>query len=426
AAVGVIRRGGEHLLGVIEGTLDIARIEAGRLALEPRPVRLRELLAQTAQMFELQAAAKGLRFVAAFGDLPALVRADERRLTQILINVLGNAVKFTAAGEVRFTARWARETAWFEIADSGPGIAPDELERVFEPFSRGAAAAGAPGGTGLGLTIARMLTALMGGEMTVKSRTPAQASQDGGSAGTSFRIKLFLPELDAALAPVAPPLRGGYAGERRRVLVVDNEEVDRLLLADRLQALGFEVLQAASGHAALALLHEMTVDAILLDLAMPGIDGWATLRAVREQSLSTAPVAIVSANAFDKGLDNDLGITAADFVTKPVRFDELLDWLGARLALRWLPPAAVTGPALPPAAAVAPAGCAPPREHLQALRDMAALGYPRGVQRLLDQIESEHPGCGAWLAPLREHAAAFRFDRLNALIDDALADPATA
>jgi signal transduction histidine kinase/DNA-binding NarL/FixJ family response regulator len=429
AAVGVIRRGGEHLLGVIESTLDIARIEAGRLALEPRPVRLRELLVQTAQMFELQAAAKGLRFVAELGELPALVRADERRLTQILINVLGNAVKFTTRGEVRFTARWARETAWFEVADSGPGIAPDELERVFEPFSRGASAAGAPGGTGLGLTIARMLTALMGGEMTVTSRTAAQAVQDGGAragSGTTFRIRLFLPELDAALAPVAPPARGGYAGERRRVLVVDNEEVDRLLLADRLQALGFEVLQAASGHAVLALLHEMTVDAILLDLAMPGIDGWATLRAVREQGLSMAPVAIVSANAFDKGLDNGLGITAADFVTKPVRFDELLDWLGARLALHWLPPAAPLRPAPPPTAAPAPTGCVPPRERLQALREMVVLGYPRGVQRLLDQIEAEYPACRPWLAPLREHAAAFRFDRLSTLIDDALARAATA
>ena len=426
AAVGVIRRGGEHLLGVIEGTLDIARIEAGRLALEPRPVRLRELLAQTAQMFELQAAAKGLRFVAELADVPALVRADERRLTQILINVLGNAVKFTARGEVRFSARWARETAWFEIADSGPGIAPEELERVFEPFSRGAAAAGAPGGTGLGLTIARMLTALMGGEMTVTSRTAAQAAADGGGPGTTFRIKLFLPELDAALAPATPPARGGYAGERRRVLVVDNEEVDRGLLADRLQALGFEVLQAASGHAALALLHEMTVDAILLDLAMPGIDGWTTLRLMREQQLSTGPVAIVSANAFDKGLDNGLGITAADFVTKPVRFDELLDWLGRRLALRWLPAAARSAPALPAATAAALPGCAPPRERLQALREMVALGYPRGVQRLLDEIETEHPACRPWLAPLREHAASFRFERLNLLIDDALADRSPA
>jgi CheY-like chemotaxis protein len=341
--------------------------------------------------------------------------------------VLGNAVKFTARGEVRFSARWARETAWFEVADSGPGIAPDELERVFEPFSRGASAAGAPGGTGLGLTIARMLTALMGGEMTVSSRTAApaaQAAQERAAAGTTFRIKLFLPELDAALAPVAPPTRGGYAGERRRVLVVDNEEVDRLLLADRLQALGFEVLQAASGHAAVALLHEMTVDAILLDLAMPGIDGWATLRILREQGLSTAAVAIVSANAFDKGLDNELGITAADFVTKPVRFDELLGWLGSRLALRWLPAAAL--PTLAATCAAAPAGRAPPREQLQALREMAALGYPRGVQRLLDDIESGHPDSGPWLAPLRAHAAAFRFERLSTLIDDALADPSPA
>ncbi len=426
-AVGVIRRGGEHLLGIIEGTLDIARIEAGKLALQPQPLRLPALMAQITQMFELQAAAKGLRFVADLGPLPALVRADERRLAQILINVLGNAVKFTARGEVGLKLAWAREMAVFEIHDTGPGIEPDELERVFEPFSRGSASAGAAalGGTGLGLTIARMLTELMGGEMTVTSRTATQVAEHGRSTGTRFRIRLFLPELDASLAPPEPPVRGAYAGPRRRVLVVDNEEVDRRLLADRLQALGFEVLQAASGHAALALLHEMAVDAVLLDLAMPGIDGWQTLRTLREQRLSEAPVAIVSANAFDKGLDNDLGITPADFITKPLRFAELLDWLGERLALQWLPPAAPfeAAIAIPMAELVTPTGAqAPARESLQALRQMVALGYPRGVQRVLDDIQAQQPEAAAWLAPLRELAGGFRFDRLAQLIDQALVD----
>ncbi len=186
-AVGVIRRGGEHLLGLIEGTLDIARIEAGKLALDPRPLRLREALRQIVQMFELQALSKGLRFEHDIEAAPLLVRADERRLTQILINVLGNAVKFTPAGRVSFRAAHVREMAVFEIEDTGPGIAPADIERIFEPFSRGAHAAAAPlgasggsggaSGTGLGLTIAKMLTDLMGGEMTVTSRTVAAPSK---------------------------------------------------------------------------------------------------------------------------------------------------------------------------------------------------------------------------------------------------------
>ncbi|MDP1650516.1 MAG: ATP-binding protein [Rubrivivax sp.] len=432
-AVGVIRRGGEHLLGLIEGTLDIARIEAGKLALERKPVRLREALQQIVQMFELQACAKGLQFEHDVAGAPGLVRADERRLTQILINVLGNAVKFTPAGRVSFRAAHVREMAVFEIEDSGPGIAPADIERIFEPFSRGAHAAAAPpgatggsggaSGTGLGLTIAKMLTDLMGGEMTVTSRTaaaPPNAAAGASGSGTLFRIRLFLPELQGARLPPPAPPRVAYAGARRRVLVVDNEEVDRMLLARRLGAAGFDVVQASSGAAALGLLHEQHVDAILMDLAMPGIDGWETIRTLRRQRLSDAPVAIVSANAFDKGLDNDVGITAADFITKPVRFDELLDWLAARLALQWQLPLPPVLPPRPQHTAVA-AVPAPAREQLQALQQVVDLGYPRGVLRLLDEIEAARPDCVAWLAPLRALAAAFEFDRMTPWIQDALA-----
>jgi CheY-like chemotaxis protein len=400
------------------GTLEFARMDGGKLALEPKPMRLHEALRQIVQMFELQALSKGLRFDHDIAGAPALVRADERRLTQILINVLGNAVKFTQAGRVSFRALHLREMAVFEIEDTGPGIAAQDLERIFEPFSRGGTTAGSQGGTGLGLTIAKMLTDLMGGEMTVSSRTAA----DGiGTPGTLFRVRLFLPELQGVRAPQPLPIRAGYAGARRRVLVVDNEEIDRTLLASRLLAVGFDVLQASSGQAALALLHEQAValtpiDAILMDLAMPGIDGWETIRTLRRQRLSGAPVAIVSANAFDKGLDNDVGITPADFITKPVRFDELLDWLGSHLQVQWLANAP-----LPPPVPTPPDAPRPARAQLLALREVVNLGYPRGVRRLLDQIEAERPECARWLAPVRALAAGFQFDRIPPLIDAALA-----
>jgi CheY-like chemotaxis protein len=384
---------------------------------------LRQVLQQIVQMFELQALGKGLKFEHDVAGAPQLVRADERRLTQILINVLGNAVKFTPAGRVSFRASHVRDMAVFEVEDTGPGIAPEALTQIFEPFSRGDAGQGsavsAAGGTGLGLTIARMLTDLMGGEMTVSSHV---------GDGTLFRVRLFLPELQGLRLPALPAPRTGYTGARRRVLVVDNEEVDRTLLARRLQALGFAVLEAGSGQAAVDLLQEEAaaprdavrpgpLDAILMDLAMPGIDGWETVRMLRRLGLSAAPVAIVSANAFDRGLDNDVGISASDFITKPVRFDELLDWLGARLALQWQ--------TAPPPAAPAPVAVAdstlPARAQLQALQEVVNLGYPRGVQRLLDEIEAARPECAAWLAPLRALAQAFRFDPMTPLIQDALA-----
>jgi len=400
-AVGVIRRGGEHLLSLIEGTLDLARIEGGKVSLEVAPMEFGEALGQLADMFALQARAKGLRFERDFAPgLPRRVRADERKLRQVLINVLGNAVKFTGRGAVRLRVRHEREMAQFEIEDTGPGIAARDLERVFEPFARGASGSG---GTGLGLTIAKMLTDLMGGEMTVRS-TPGE--------GTCFRIRLFLPAQHGE-APAARPAarRIAYGGARRRVLAVDNEEVDRELLRQLLAPLGFEVELAASGEAALARLREGAApDAILMDLAMPGIDGWETIRRVRAEGLSAAPVAIVSANAFDRRLDNDLGLRATDYVLKPVRAEELLDWLGRALALDWLMAAAVEAPAAPADDEVP---TLPAASSLQALAEQVRLGYPRGIHRWLDHVDASEPACAALTRRWRALAAQFRLDALR-------------
>jgi len=419
-AVSVIRRGGEHLLSLIEGTLDLARIESGKVSLATTTMHFREAVDQLADLFELQAGAKGLRFVREFdAALPQYVRADERRLRQILINVIGNAVKFTDRGSVLLRIRHEREMAYFEIEDTGPGIAERDLERIFEPFARGAARAGANSGdgTGLGLTIAKMLTDLMGGEMTVHS-TPG--------AGTRFRIVLFLAEQRAGAAAVAPALRrrGGYFGARRRVLVVDNEEVDRELLRQLLEPMGFLVTQAASGEDALQVLRalegDVLPDAILMDLAMPGIDGWETLRRLRAERLCDAPVAIVSANAFDRRLDNDLDIGADDYVLKPVRGDELLEWLGRVLVLDWSDATATPAPAAAPAEAAAPADTLPELTSLQALAEQVRVGYPRGIHRWLDHIDATEPACAAFTQRLRGLASRFQLDAMAADIAQAL------
>ena len=413
-AVQVIRRGGDHLLSLIEGTLDIARIESGRLALEPAAMHFADAIDELVSLFEPQAAARGLRFVhQRSANLPELVRTDEKRLRQVLINLLGNAVKFTRSGQVSFRVDYAREMARFEIEDTGPGLSQAELAQVFEPFVRGSAAGGnATTGTGLGLTISRMLTGLMGGELTVRSR-PGQ--------GSCFAVKLYLPELRARASQRERPgahRPTGYAGPRLRLLVVDNEEADRRLLIDRLAPLGFTLLQAASGEDALALLARASVDAVFVDLAMPGIDGWTTLRRLQAQGLRDLPAAIVSANAFDKGLENDLGITPADFLVKPVRMAELLAWLQRRLALQWLEDAAPATP-LPPSPA--PILVAPPLDALLALDELVRLGYLRGIQKKLDAIETEQPACAGFVAQLRALASAFQLDSLAQRVQAALA-----
>ncbi|MDP3138338.1 MAG: ATP-binding protein, partial [Burkholderiaceae bacterium] len=415
-AVNVIRRGGEHLLSLIEGTLDIARIESGKLTLNVKPMHFADLVHEMAGMFELQAAGKKLSFrFEPEGNLPELVRADEKRVRQILINLLGNAIKFTSSGGVTLRVRHAREMADIEIADTGPGLSVQELERIFEPFTRGSTGGVAAPGAGLGLTIAKMLTDLMGGELSVSS-TPGE--------GSVFRVRLFLPQIRgiSVAARVAAPepaarLRRVYAGPRRRVLVVDNEEADRELLVTLLQPLGFELRTAASGHDCLDLLAVgYRPDAILMDLAMPGIDGWETLRRLRDPALgldlSQLRIAIVSANAFDKGQDNDVGIRTEDFILKPLRHSELLDWLERQLDLVWIE-AEAPPPTVRPAAPASVTRAVPAPAALAALQEVVTLGYYRGIMNQLDAMQAEQPASAPFVEEMRGLARQFQFEAMS-------------
>ena len=406
-AVSVIRRSGDHLLSVIEGTLDIARIEGGKLTLDVRALDFPDFLHQIVGMFELQARNKGLSFdYQPAGEIPPVVRVDERRLRQILINVLGNAVKFTARGGVTFKVECRREMAVFDIRDSGPGIPAADLERIFEPFERGSTAQA--GGSGVGLTIARMLTDLMGGQLQVSS-TPGE--------GTLFRIRLFLPQVHSAQAAGELPHgnRIGYVGVRRRILVVDNEKVDRDMLQSMLEPLGFVLEQAASGEEALKAIPRFAPHLVFMDLGMPGIDGWETLRRIRQQQLTGAHLAVLSANAFDKGLDNDAGIAPDDFIVKPLRLPELLDWLGRKLQLEW-----VSADSPPPSAAPAPQTplplIAPAEAHLTALDELIVLGYLRGILNKLGEIERLDTAHSEFVRVLRDLARQFQFDAMKEIL----------
>ena len=422
-AVSVIKRGGEHLLSLIEGTLDMAQIESGKLTLNAKPMQFANGMHEIASLFELQAAARGLAFrFEVQGSIPEWVKADEKRVRQIVINLLGNAIKFTQHGSVTFRLRYAREMAQVEVHDTGPGMHPQELEYIFDPFARATSVAVGATGSGLGLTIAKMLTDLMGGELTASSQL---------GEGSVFKVRLFLPELHARsghnldrLNKAARRPRRGYAGARRKILVVDNEEADRDLLVSLLEPLGFVLRVAASGHDGLDLLAAgYDPDVVLLDLAMPGIDGWETLRRIRALGAHQPQVAIVSANAFDRGANNLLGIEPEDFIVKPVRHSELLDWLERKLALTWLD-TAQEGVAQPPPepkqvaqeVAIVP----PPRVDLLALQELVRLGFYRGITNKLTAIAADHPECGGFANAMNAMARQFQFEAMLAHLENDL------
>ena len=209
---------------------------------------------------------------------------------------------------------------------------------------------------------------------------------------------------------------------RRKILVVDNEAADRSLLLQLLEPLGFALRQAASGHDCLDLMAAgLNPDVVLLDLAMPGIDGWETLRRIRALDGPQPVVAIVSANAFDRGLDHGLGIAVEDFLVKPVRHTELLDWLGRRLQLQWL-----DRPADPVPRQVAPAQAQEtlPRQELLALQALVQLGYYRGIVNKLNELTAAHPQCAAFTAAQSTLARQYQFETMLSQLQKALDEPA--
>ncbi|KQW54608.1 ATPase [Variovorax sp. Root411] len=418
-AVQTIHRSGEHMLGLIDGLLDLARIEAGRLQLEPAPLALPAFLDQLVHMVRPQAENKGLAFVCTHaGQLPPWVHADAKWLRQILINLLTNAVRFTDSGTVTLHVDARREVLRFDVVDTGIGVAPQDHQRIFLPFERGAAGRrrGEPG-TGLGLTITGLLTSLMGGELKL-----AQTS----SQGSTFSVRVYLREVaDPGPQAKAGALRqpvSGYIGARRTLLVVDDQPVQRQMLAGMLAPLGFEIREAASGTECLDSLREELPSAILLDLTMDDMDGWQTATSVRASGFGDIPIIIVSANMFENKNERLQAAGCQAFVGKPVIESELIATLERHLGLEWLS----TADALAPLAGEAEEAPQRPRQLALSEDDRAELmrlvqmGHVRGLHTALDRLAAASPAAATTCTWLRGMVVRFELDNLrNALAEDA-------
>ncbi len=390
----MVRRSADHLSGLIDGILDISKIEAGRIHLSRDEVRLGEFLDQLVGMFRLQATAKRLDFTfAPPKNMPETVYADEKRLRQVLINLLSNAIKFTQSGGVRFAMAYRSPVAEFEIADTGPGIRPDDLERVFAPFERGALGDAQPNtGTGLGLTISKLLAGVMGGNITVESVV---------GKGTSFRVKLILSEVinPRRITPIQAPIFG-YHGPRKTILVTDDDPAHRDLLREVFAPLGFILLSAPDGAACLELAEHCQPDLFLIDVSMPGIDGWSVAEALRERGHRRGKILMVSASALEAHAAPLAQNFHDGYVMKPIDIPLLLGRIGHMLGLEWRH-------ADPEAAAPVPEPD-PPSEIVERLIAFGRLGHVRAIQLELDGLASNHPEHAAFAARMR--AIVDRFD----------------
>ncbi|WP_374562921.1 ATP-binding protein [Ideonella sp.] len=335
AGLGIIQSSGEHLLTLIVDILDLARIEAGKTLIESSPVDLGCLVRSVADIVRVKAEEKGLAFVVDVDPAPpAHVLGDEKRLRQVLINLLGNAVKFTEQGHVTLCVRHLGPVArgarlHFEVRDSGVGISAEAAQRLFQPFEQAGEAHQRAAGTGLGLAISRQLVRLMGGDVQVRSQP---------GAGSVFWFELTLPLADTPPAPPpAPaPFVQGYDGPMRRIVVADDVPANRTMLCEMLRRLGFDVHEACDGQQALHQVQLVQPDLLLMDVRMPVLDGLqATARLRQDAATRSLPVVLVSANASAADRQAGLAIGADDFLAKPVSHEQLLAVLAAQLHLAW-------------------------------------------------------------------------------------------
>lgn len=395
-SVRVIRRSAEHLSGLIDGLLDISKIEAGRLQLSRDQVRLAEFLAQIEDMFRFQAEAKGLAFTFRRPQfLPEVVSTDEKRLRQILVNLLSNAIKFTSAGAVDLQLSLRNSVATFTVTDTGPGIPEVERERIFEPFERGKSATGQPG-LGLGLTITKMLATLMGGDITVSSEA---------GKGATFRVRLMLAPIASPDAPAPGPLQiRGYAGPTRTIMVVDDNAEHRDLVREILEPMGFNVLMASDGATCLALSRDLVPDLYLLDISMPGMNGWELARAIRAQGLSEPRIVILSANLGEMRPPAVEDQPYNDTIAKPFDLRQLVEKLGAQLGLEWHDEMPVTTPTGTEAQASGAVRLS--SGDIADLLQFARIGYRRGIGERVAKLTELHGETSDVIA-IREHLAQF-------------------
>jgi CheY-like chemotaxis protein len=381
---------------------------------------MREFLDDLVRMVEPQAAAKRLQFdLQTVGRVPEYIRADAKRLRQILLNLLANAVRFTDHGKITLRLDLSREVARLQVIDTGIGIAEQDLERIFMPFERGSAGRrSGDSGTGLGLTITHLLTQLMGGELTVTS-TPG--------AGSTFTVRLYLSEIAAPAQRHVSHHRPvtGYLGPRLSLLVVDDHPTQRQMLAGLLLPLGFLVREAASGAECLESVLAHQPDAVLLDITMDDMDGWETARRIRARGISALPIIMVSANAFENRADKLAEAGAQAFVDKPVIESELLVALQKHLQIEWVAELRLAGWAAPASAAPAdiPGDASTlPDGYAATLTRLAAMGHGQGLHQALDRLVQEHPASAPQAAVLRGLVERFAFTELLDQLRSAIPD----
>jgi signal transduction histidine kinase/CheY-like chemotaxis protein len=422
--VNIINQCGNHLLTLINDILDLSKIEAQKMELHPTEFHFSSFLLGVAEICRIKAEQKGVEFVyQPDGLLPAGVRTDEKRLRQVLINLLSNAIKFTEKGRVTFSVKTldldVQQTQSdvvhkirFQVEDTGVGIKPEHIEKIFLPFEQVGNVKKQAEGTGLGLAISQKITAMMGGALQVKSRL---------GEGSIFWFDIEMSEALAWAETSKRSQKGtivGFKGQKQKLLIVDDRWENRSVLVNLLEPIGFDMITANDGKDGLNRALEVLPDLIITDIAMPGMNGYELLQQLRQQpQLQTTPVIVSSASVFDSDRQKSIDAGANEFLPKPIQAESLLDALQQHLNLEWI--YEERQPAKKPI--VASAKLTPPSvEDLTVLHDLSRRGLINPLLAEIERIENLDSQFVPFTQQVRQYAESFQIKQIRTLIEQYL------
>ena len=424
----IIQQCGEHLLTLINDILDLSKIEAQKMEIQPNDFHFPSFLKSLCDIIRIRAEQKAIAFIyEPFYPLPTGVNADEKRLRQVLINLLGNAVKFTDSGGVTFKVKAIDNPEEynalpitkirFQIEDTGIGMTPEHLTKIFLPFEQVGERRGKTEGTGLGLAISQKIVELMGGEIKVKSTL---------GQGSVFWFDLDLPELEQWTDVTQKEQRNivGFEGEKRKILVVDDKRSNRAVLVNLLSPLGFEIIEAVDGEDCLKKAVNFEPDCILMDLVMPVMDGFEATRQIRQLTeLKGVVVIATSASVFDKNQRQSFQAGCNDFISKPVGYEILLERLRTHLGLEWIYEEKEELEKIKHEnqqlfqTAIVP----PPSEQLKALLDLAMRGNIKAILERVALVEELDEKFVPFVTEVRKLAKGFQVKQIREVLKAYLA-----
>lgn len=428
-SVDIIQQCGAHLLTLINDILDLSKIEARKMELHPNEFHFPAFLQGVVEICRVRSQSKHIDFrYVADPYLPTGVRADEKRLRQVLINLLGNAIKFTERGEVTFRVSIVERLQGdnpprfrinFQVRDTGVGMQPDQLEKIFLPFEQVGSGKQRAEGTGLGLAISRQIVSLMESDIQVESEF---------GRGSTFSFEVVIEKSEDWVASAAMSNAGkiiGYEGKRLTILIVDDRWENRSVLANLLEPLGFLTVEADNGRSGLQQALDCRPDLIVTDLAMPVMDGFEFLHALRrtpEIQHTTTIVSSASVLAIDQHKSLEAG--GDDFLPKPVQAEELLQKLAKNLELTWIyqeRDADETAAEVPAAnAKVHEDASVPSQGELEMLLDLARQGLLNRIIREAETLRQSQPQYERFYQRIEQLSKEFNVRKIREILENAL------